>query len=1166
KHINMVGICCASWVHKHLTKEIQSSRTLKLTDISPFLSAINSSQIAMPGLPSHHDSVTIQSFDDAVVILPTKTKPKKLILRGSDGKQYVYLFKGLEDLHLDERIMQLLQITNDLFKREKKSRQRNLRARNYAVIPLGDHSGMIQWVENATQMFILYKKWQHREHFANILQNSNESSTNPQRPSDMFFEKIGKALKKEGWAATTSRRNWPHVVLKSVFLELSSETPSDLLEKEIWSSCASPTDWWVKSTSLSRSLAVMSVIGYIIGLGDRHLDNIMIDFDNGEVVHIDYNVCFEKGKKLKVPETVPFRLTQNIETALGVTGIEGVFRIACEIVLGVLRKNKEILITLLEAFVYDPLVDWHQDSFEDRNKQMMEFEENLGLLASRIAELRAPIENNQKRFLSLLTESTAAFEHAWDHHVKVRNKQTEIPEQAGSDHNVDNLKPTNIQNELELDNLKSALSQRASECALWHAQHEKTIQSIQGPLLQVIYNEVFSSSSQIGASIFTPYLQILTTNEFIIQRCSKIDQDFMGWMNERNTTFKNCLERLQFYRALTIPVTQVLLAQDYYVKWPPVLITLLESSFSKEDFQAVYLTPNFSNTFNSEFSLIRENLKIVYSSILQESASLAEALTITTKNTIMSDSALHVMLNNILNEIGAKGLNAQYLYSTSVLSSLSELGQSLTESEDPSEIYNKIGLDVDFQFAVKGALSNEILAKTSFLKFVGASFSLYHHVNMANMQIMSDEVLHRITAMTTELLQNIRIILSLQHHFENIVLPKIFLLIYSYPPPTIHFISALHELAAKTDNYWNANHSEAYSIVESMNHSLAQIRGAIYNEGSSQGVSLLMNEFDELFGELKDTILKIQALFKDLNPSQDDNNYFNSGRVLNDLTAHKLDVISCVLIACYEYYEKNQQPNQNTTWTSSIATADNFKESSDSLQKLLQVVHWSTTEIFIPSVKFLYGISISRLESLVNISIGNSVYEDVLSLISNMIAKGLFSAEEMRAQKLNVQNYCLHGSKMNYVAMINLRKAQVEMELQHRQMEIISFEWINEPLIGESNLIRHQNLSQDVNRFAILENLLQELSAQYRTIDTEVENFLATHLIAENAEVLHSFGEAVANQKMIFAQEFERIKHVVSLCNSILHLETFRTATDKTSAMDADTLHLIKRLESAIFG
>lgn len=42
----------------------------------------------------------------------------------------------------------------------------------------------------------------------------------------------------------------------------------------------------------------------------------------GEILHIDYNVCFEKGKTLRVPEKVPFRMTPNLQEALGVTGIE----------------------------------------------------------------------------------------------------------------------------------------------------------------------------------------------------------------------------------------------------------------------------------------------------------------------------------------------------------------------------------------------------------------------------------------------------------------------------------------------------------------------------------------------------------------------------------------------------------------------------------------------------------------------------------------------------------------------------------------------------------------------------------------------------------------------------------------------------------------------------
>lgn len=55
---------------------------------------------------------------------------------------------------------------------------------------------------------------------------------------------------------------------------------------------------------------------------------------------------------------VPFRLTQNIVDAFGVSGHEGVYRRVCEITLRVLREHREALASVLETFVHDPLVDW----------------------------------------------------------------------------------------------------------------------------------------------------------------------------------------------------------------------------------------------------------------------------------------------------------------------------------------------------------------------------------------------------------------------------------------------------------------------------------------------------------------------------------------------------------------------------------------------------------------------------------------------------------------------------------------------------------------------------------------------------------------------------------------------------------------------------------------
>ncbi|KAG0253543.1 Serine/threonine-protein kinase smg1 [Mortierella polycephala] len=341
-------------------KELSGARVLQLSDLSPDLANIQSSLIDIPS-PKQGTGVTIQSFEQQVVIIPTKTKPKKLTLIGCDGKRYTYLFKGLEDLHLDERVMQLLRITNGMLRRDKDSCSRELIARHYAVVPLSDSSGMIQWVENTVSIYTIIAKWQHRETLCARWMNDDSPAAPhpaPQRATDVYHEKAAVALKKAGLPPNHPRRQWPKSILLDLYHEMASETPADLLEREIWSSSPTPGEWWRKSVRFARSTAVMSMIGYVIGLGDRHLENILIEFTTGDLVHIDYNVCFEKGKRLRIPEIVPFRLSRNMLTSLGLTGVEGNFRIGCEQTMKVMRKNKEILVTLLEAFVYDPLVDW----------------------------------------------------------------------------------------------------------------------------------------------------------------------------------------------------------------------------------------------------------------------------------------------------------------------------------------------------------------------------------------------------------------------------------------------------------------------------------------------------------------------------------------------------------------------------------------------------------------------------------------------------------------------------------------------------------------------------------------------------------------------------------------------------------------------------------------
>ena len=69
--------------------------------------------------------------------------------------------------------------------------------------------------------------------------------------------------------------------------------------------------WFDRRTNFSRSLAVMSMVGYVLGLGDRHPSNLLIDRNSGKLLHIDFGDCFEvcdKCDRFLSACTRPFRL------------------------------------------------------------------------------------------------------------------------------------------------------------------------------------------------------------------------------------------------------------------------------------------------------------------------------------------------------------------------------------------------------------------------------------------------------------------------------------------------------------------------------------------------------------------------------------------------------------------------------------------------------------------------------------------------------------------------------------------------------------------------------------------------------------------------------------------------------------------------------------------
>ncbi|XP_049801396.1 serine/threonine-protein kinase ATR [Schistocerca nitens] len=343
-------------------KPVSDASTTTVTDLVPQLNQLlrspNFSRIIVPTqkylsfvLPSNGSKehnpfpeagVHISHLLEKVTILQSMQKPRCITLVGSDGENYMMLCKPKDDLRKDFRLMEFNGIVNKYLKKDPDSRQRALRVRTYAVVPLNEECGIIEWVADLVGL---------RPMLSGLYKRMGISP--PQRIlKELLTCKVDQVAKK-----------------RLIFDKLLKMHPP-ILSEWFLQTFPDPSSWYQARTTYVRTCAVMSMVGYILGLGDRHGENVLLDCSSGGVVHVDFNCLFNKGENFDCPEVVPFRLTHNMVSAMGPLGVEGPFRRACEITLRLLRTKSDTLMCVLRPFVYDPIISWKNKSSVKKNEEM----------------------------------------------------------------------------------------------------------------------------------------------------------------------------------------------------------------------------------------------------------------------------------------------------------------------------------------------------------------------------------------------------------------------------------------------------------------------------------------------------------------------------------------------------------------------------------------------------------------------------------------------------------------------------------------------------------------------------------------------------------------------------------------------------------------------------
>ena len=95
----------------------------------------------------------------------------------------------------------------------------------------------------------------------------------------------------------------------SAFNKHKSMMRWSLLRNGLENLCLTSSAFITIKNQFVKSMAVFSIASYLLGIGDRHLDNFLVNTTDGEVLGIDFGCAFGAGVQQGVPELMPFRLT-----------------------------------------------------------------------------------------------------------------------------------------------------------------------------------------------------------------------------------------------------------------------------------------------------------------------------------------------------------------------------------------------------------------------------------------------------------------------------------------------------------------------------------------------------------------------------------------------------------------------------------------------------------------------------------------------------------------------------------------------------------------------------------------------------------------------------------------------------------------------------------------
>jgi DNA-dependent protein kinase catalytic subunit len=324
-------------------------------------------------IPSEDESnkIKIASFDQHMLILTSVRKPKKIVVFGNDEKSYSFLIKGCEDLRLDQRIMEIFRAFNEIMKNDSNCMSKGLKLNRFSVFPLTLKLGILEWIDNTQPMKSVIKYSMNK-----LFNNPDWDVTGcaPQTNKIKWLSNLTKDrnIAQQHYTALHMTKNQEVI---NAFKYQENLLPKTILKRGLEHYLSNPEEILTKRVSFIRNYSALCIACYILGIGDRHLENFLININNSQIYAIDFGISFGQGLVQLIPELIPFRFTNQIRNVVYPLCKRGPVRNTMIDMLSALKANKKDILDYCEVFVKEPLLEWVKVS---RSKTVGEIKSSEG--------------------------------------------------------------------------------------------------------------------------------------------------------------------------------------------------------------------------------------------------------------------------------------------------------------------------------------------------------------------------------------------------------------------------------------------------------------------------------------------------------------------------------------------------------------------------------------------------------------------------------------------------------------------------------------------------------------------------------------------------------------------------------------------------------------------